>query len=683
MASERTWRRRSIAPLMAGAAALAFCTAALAEPALGYSPANMDRSVSPRRDFYRYAVGGWLAHTEIPASEPDFGGFAQLGANLDRQLLGLIQDAAAASAPAGSPKQQIGDYYRAAMDLKRLDALGIEPLQADLAQLATLDSPRALGVFAARLEAAYGGASPLVALSATDAKDVGRTLLVFHPGLLILDQDDYAKPEGERVRSLYIAYITAMFRQLGDPAERAAEGARTVLSIETELAAARLTPLQQRDPSKTYNVMSFAEAQALIPALDLSALASALGVAPPPTVQIMDIAGVKAVQSVLSARSAAELSTWLRWQLLGSRASLLGQPWRGFAEEFDRQRKGLSALPPREREVTRAIANQLFHPLSRLYVDAYFPESTRVEVSRMVVRIRGEFERRLRSNPWLDAPTRAAALAKLAKVDVQVGYPREWIDFSGVAIRPDDHVGNNQRIDEFLLRRDLAQVGGAPRIDRFAEPGKTTPISVNAAYNPQTNAIDITAAIVQPPFFKAGADPAVNYCTMGAVIGHELTHGFDSFGRQFGPAGNLRNWWTPEATAAFERRTAVLAQQYGEFVLLPGLKHNGLLTLTENTADLGGITLAHEALKRELGGKPRPRIDGLSTDQRCFVAWAQLWAYKARPERIRMLAAVDYHANSALRGFAPLQHLDDFHRAFGVRPGDPMWRAPSRRVRIW
>ena len=252
-----------------------------------------------------------------------------------------------------------------------------------------------------------------------------------------------------------------------------------------------------------------------------------------------------------------------------------------------------------------------------------------------------------------------------------------------MVIRPDDYFGNVQRSFEFLLRRDFARLGQPVVIERFAGPNITTPIAVNAAYNPLYNNIDITAAIVQPPFYLPGADAAVNYCTIGAVIGHELTHGFDSFGRQFGPAGNLRDWWTPQAAAEFKKRTDVLVGQYSQFEILPGLMHNGTLTLTENTADLGGITLAHAALQRYLATHPLPRIDGMSSDQRCFVAWAQMWAYKARPERLKFLVANDYHAISYIRATGPLVHLDAFHEAFGTREGDPMWRAPAQRVRIW
>jgi putative endopeptidase len=650
---------------------------------LGYSVQHMDRSADPRKDFYRFAVGGWLKRTPIPAADADVGGFTLLKANLDAQLNRLIQDAMKANAPAGSPRQQVGDFYRAAMDLKRLDEVGLAPLADDLKRLDGVADAATRGAFSARLELAYG-ISPMVnAFPAPDFKDSSMNVLNLIPGIQSLEQDEYAKPEGQRIRDLYVEYMTRMFQATGDGAEQAAANARTVLQLETELAGARLTPLQRRDPAMTYNVMTLDEAQALVPALDLKAMLGGLGVPLPEKVVVTDVGGLRGIQKVLAERPPQDIRTLLRWHMLTSRASLLGQPWRGLDQEFTRQRKGLEVAEPREREITRLIDTQLFHPLSRLYVESYFPESTRQDILRMVGHIRSEFEKRLRANSWLDKPTRDAALEKLARVDIQVGYPERWIDFSSVVIRADDHYGNVRRVGEFLARRELAKAGQPVVRERFATPPYTTPTSVNAAYNPQTNSIDITAAIVQPPFYMPGADAAVNYCSIGAVIGHELTHGFDSFGRQFGPAGNLRDWWTPEAAEEFKKRTAVLVDQYGKFEVLPGLMHNGALTVTENTADLGGITLAHAALQRELAGKPGRRIDGLSADQRCFVAWAQMWAYKARPERLRLLVSTDYHSVSSVRAFAPLVHLDAFHKAFGIRKGDPMWRAPEERVRIW
>jgi putative endopeptidase len=650
---------------------------------IGYSADHIDRSVSPRQDFYRFATGNGLKRLSIPDAEADISGFSLLGANLDQRLLQITHAASQGSAPKGSPGQQVGDYYRAAMDTGRQDALGLTPIQADLDWAAKAGGSVDLARLSARLQSTTQS-SPLVnVLSMTDFKDSTRTRMVMHPGGPQLEQEQYTDPASQKIRELYVDYITQVYRQLGDTAETAAGKARLILAMETELMAPRLKPLEMRDPARIYNLFTPEEAQALIPAVDLKALTAALGTPMPAQVLIIDVAAMKALNNLLTTRSPQEVQALLHWTVLSSNAGMLGQPWFKLSQEYQRQRDGLTQTMPLERQAVKAIAIQLYHPLAQLYVKVHFPDDTRREITRMVGHVKDEFARRLRANPWLDAPTRAAALDKLARVDIQVGYPQRWVDFSGVEIRADDHLGNNQRIAAFNLQRELAKVGRPVVVERFADPLHTSPIAVNAAYNPQVNGIDITAAIAQAPFYMPGADIAVNYCTMGAVIGHELTHGFDSNGRQYDASGNVRDWWTPKATADFKKRTDVLVAQYDQFPLLPGLKQNGALTLTENTADLGGITLAHAALQRALRGKTLPKVDGLSTDQRCFVAWSQLWIYKAREERIRLLAATDYHAIGFVRGVGPLLHLDAFHKAFGTRPGDPMWRAPADRVRIW
>ena len=652
--------------------------------ALGYSASNMDRSVDPRQDFHRYAAGNWLKKTEIPATDPDVGGFSLLAHNLNDQLLKIIRGAADAPADKRDRlQQQVGDFYRAAMHTPRLDALGLKPLEADLKAIDQLGDAAAFGKLAAQLQFGFG-ATPLInAAIGADPKQSTMNVLKLYPGIRALNQDEYAKPEGQPIRDLYLGYIARMFQTLDDTPEQASANARKVLAIETELAAAELTLVQLANPSANYHKLTLADAQALIPAIDLKAFLGGLGVTPPDAVIVIDPGALRAAQKVLGQRPAAEVRSLLRWHVLSARAANLGQPWYGLDQEFSLKRQGLNAAKPREQEVTEAIGKTLFHPLSQLYVKAYFPESTRRDITRMVGHIKDEFALRLRNNRWLDEPTRKAALEKLGKLDVAVGYPDKWIDFSAVDIKPDDYFGNVRRVDRFLQARALAKLGKPVVIERFDDPSGTAPIAVNAGYQPQRNNVDITAAIVQPPFYVPGADAAVNYCTIGAVIGHELTHGFDSQGRQYGPAGNLRNWWTPQATAKFTQRTDVLVDQYNQYQILPGLMHNGRQTLGENTADLGGITLAHAALQRQLKQNPLPKIDGLSSDQRCFVAWSQMWAYKARSERLRLLVSLDVHAISSVRAIAPLMHLDAFHKAFGTRKGDPMWRDSSRRVRIW
>lgn len=662
-------------------------TARPAATALGFSVSNMDLQADPRRDFVRYASGTWSDRTQIPASEGDVGRFGELAHQLDERLLRIIRDASRQRAAVGTPVQQVGDFYRAASDLQRRDALGLQPIEATLKAIegARLDDPVELARMSARLQLG-SVASPIANVDVgPDFRNNQVNALAIGPGVQALNRDEYLQPESEALRRLYLGHMMKVFSALGEAPRQAWDHASTVLAMETELARAQMTAEQGRDPKFMDNHLSLDEAQAMVPALDLRALLSALGMPAATTVIAPDLGGLKGVQAVWGQRSLEERRTLLRWHVLSSQAAALGQPWRGLAQSFNLQRNGLSQAAPLDVDIERLMGVVLPHPLSRLYVQRHFTEQTRQEISEMVGHIRDEFAERLRLNPWLDDTTRAAALDKLSRVDILVGHPAEgdWIDHSGVQIRADDHFGNLQRLREFRLRRQLAKLGQPVKQERFAAPGNTTPIAVNAAYNPQTNGIDITAAIVQPPFYTPGADAAVNYCTMGAVIGHEITHGFDSFGRQFGPAGNLRDWWTPQAASAFQQRADMLVKQYSEVEILPGLMHNGSQTVTENTADLGGITLAHAALRRSLKAKPQAPIDGLNADQRCFVAWSQLWAYKARPERLRMLVSIDYHAISTLRASLPLRNLDAFHEAFGIREGDPMWRAPDQRVRIW
>ncbi len=654
-------------------------------PALGYSPWNMDRSVDPRQDFYRYAAGNWIKRTEIAPSDPDVGGFTLLAHHLDTQLLTLIKSAAAASdAPKGTPRQQVGDYYKAAMDHARRDALGLKPLAADLASIAAAGgTPADYARLAGRLQDGYG-ASPLInAYAMPDLKDSSTYVLVLTPGAQLLEQDEYAKPEHQKLRDTYRKYIAAMLKGAGDAADAASKNSATILALEAKSASAMMTPLQMREPANIYNMMTLDQAQALVPALDLRVFLAAQGLSAPARVQVIDIQAMKALQRMLAERSVDEVKQLLRWSVVASRAAESGRPYSSMEEEFSRARKGLKNPPQQETVVTQQIGAQLYHPLSQLYVQAYFPDATRRDITDMVGHIKDEFATRLRSNPWLDEVTRKAALEKLAKIDIQVGYPKEWVDFSALDIRPDDHFGNVQRAARFAAQRELARIGKPVLNNRFAVATKTTPISVNSAYDFTTNTIDITAAILQPPFYTPGGDAAANYCAIGGVIGHEITHGFDSLGRQFDPQGNLRNWWTPAADGQFKQRTDVLIDQYSHYEILPGLMHNGAMTVTENTADLGGITLAHAALKRYLAKNPKPDADGLSADQRCFVAWTQMWAYKGRSERLRFLVSVDVHAIASVRAIAPLLHLDAFHKAFGTQPGDPMWRDPKQRVLIW
>jgi putative endopeptidase len=395
-------------------------------PALGYSPQNMDRTIDPRQDFYRYAAGNWLKKTPIPASDPDVGGFSLLAHNLNDQLLKLIREAAEAPADKRDRlQQQVGDFYRAAMDTQRLDTLGLKPLENDLKAIAQVAGPEAFGKLAAQLQLGYS-VSPLInAATGADPKQSTMNVLYLATGMRALAPDEYAKPDGQRIRDLYLDFIGKMFQTLGDSPDQARANARTVLAIETELAAAELTPLQRYDPAVTYNKLTLAEAQALIPSIDLKAFIGGLGVTPPDTVLVPDLGGLRATQKVLTQRPVGELRTLLRWHVLSARTSALGQPWYGLDQEFSRLRQGLKVSEAREQEITKAIGAMLYHPLSQLYVKVYFPESTRRDITQMVGHIKDEFALRLRTNPWLDEPTRQAAQEKLGKLEVAVAYSKQ------------------------------------------------------------------------------------------------------------------------------------------------------------------------------------------------------------------------------------------------------------------
>ncbi|MBL8491924.1 MAG: M13 family metallopeptidase, partial [Rhodocyclaceae bacterium] len=374
------------------------------------------------------------------------------------------------------------------------------------------------------------------------------------------------------------------------------------------------------------------------------------------------------------------------WEYLRRVAGRLSTDFDGPRLALSRTYYGDSfALPTRPKQVVQTLAATIGHPLARLFVERHFSPESKRAVEDMVGRVHAEFRARLEKNRWLTERTRKQALAKLDKVRISVGSPDKWIDYAGVDIRPGDYFGNLARISEFLARRNLARWGGPVTEDEFADPAATLPTVINAAYDPMRNAIEIPAAFLQVPVYDPKGDPAINFCTIGAVIGHEITHGFDSGGRHYDEIGRVRNWWVKADEVKFNKETQKLVRQSRAFQVLPGLHANGELTVTENLADVGGIAFAYGALARYLKEHPEEDrvIDGLTQAQRCFVAWGQIWSDKLREGFLRQITATNPHAAGQYRAFAAAQHEPGFFKAFGIRPGDPMWLAPRDRARIW
>ena len=654
---------------------------------LGFSPSKMDTTADPRQDFRRYAGGRWLDAAQIPADKLEISGYLVMQEKVETQLRELLQEAArtSGSAAKGSPAQQVGDFYASGMDVARLKSLGVQPIAPEVARIAKVQGSTALAEELARLQLTTGGGVIMAALVSPHPRDRTRATIFVGDASLGLGTDNYLNPDAQRIRDGYVAKVADYLAIAGWKPEEARATAQMVLAIETRVAKKKLTPLEKRDPAKRFVPMPYADVKRLMSNIDLDAYFRSLGLPTGGEIVVVEVEALRERNAILGEYSPAQIRAYVQFELLRQMAPYL-------TPEFDRPDAAFSVVlygkdvtPPRDKQVAAATPGLLGHPLSQVYVAKYMTPESRREVEAMVARVKSQFRARIERNGWLSPETRAQALAKLDKTEIRVGYPSKWIDYAGVAVRRDDYAGNAMRLNEFLVRRELAKLGKPVELDQFAVPDSTLPIVINAGYDMSWNGIEIPAAFLQPPFYDAKADPAVNYCTMGAVIGHELTHGFDSQGRLYDARGNVRDWWTPADAQRFAAETAKLAKQADAFEILPGLRLNGALEVGENLADVGGIALGYAALQQHLREYPDANrtIDGFTPPQRCFLAWAQLWPDKTNEGAMRQILPVDPHPPGVYRMAAPSQHEKAFYEAFGIRAGDRMWLDPSDRVTIW
>lgn len=654
---------------------------------LTFSPSKMDLGADPRQDFRRYAGGRWLDAATIPADSLEISGYNVMAKAVEAQLMDLLQEASrnSAGAPKGSPQQQVGDFYASGMDVERLRAFGIKPIQADLDRLAKIDGPTALAQALARMMLVTGEPVVLAGIVSPMLQDRTRNGIYLGDAGLPLGTDNYLRPEAQPVREAYVRKLTGYLLIAGWTPDAAKATAERALAIETRIARTKLSPVEARDPRKRYASMPYAEARQLLSSVDLDAYFRALGLPTGGEVTLVEPAALRERNAVLAQSSPVETRAYLQLELVRKMAPFLTPAFDGPDAAFDVALYGKDVTPPRDKQITAQVPTVLGHPISQLYVARYLSAQTRRDVEAMVGRIKSEFRARIERNGWLAPETRAEALAKLDRTQISVGYPTKWIDYTPVEVRRDDYAGNAMRINEYSTRRELAKFGKPVERDQFATPRYTLPIVINAAYDSTSNGIEIPAAFLQPPFYDAKADPAVNYCTMGAVIGHELTHGFDSQGRQYDAGGNVRDWWKPDDARRFVGEAAKLARQADAFEILPGLRLNGALEVTENLADVGGVALGYAALQSHLRDTPADNrtIEGFTPPQRCFLAWAQLWADKMNEGAMRQNLPTDGHPPGIYRMAAPAQHEKGFYDAFGIRSGDRMWLDPNDRVAIW
>jgi putative endopeptidase len=649
------------------------------QPSLGFSTANMDMTANPCIDFYLYACGTWMANNPIPADQSSWGTFNVLADRNLAVLRGILDKASVDDPKRSAVEQKIGDFYASCMDEPAIDKLGIKPLEPELKRIDAINSKQA--ILDALVQLHLDGVGVFFNFSSEpDAKNSTQMIAgADQGGLGLPDRDYYLKddPKSVKLRQQYVAHVQKMLELAGESAAKSAADAQVVLRIETDLAKGSLDLVSRRDPNQVYHKMSVKELAALSPSIDWPKYFAAMGA---PSFTDLDVSVpefFKTLNTVLNQTSLAGLKTYLRWHLLHSEAHFLAKAFVDENFHFFRQTlTGAQELQPRWKRCVEATDGDLGFALGQKYVEQAFPPEAKARVLSMVQEIETMLGEDLHSLDWMTPATKEQALIKLRGVSNKIGYPDKWRDYSTVQIVRGQAVANDERATEFEVHRQLDKIGHPVDHGEWL----MTPPTVNAYYNPQENNINFPAGILQLPFFDNRMDAAVNYGAIGSVMGHELTHGFDDEGRQFDAEGNLRNWWTPEDAAEFEKRAECFVKEYSAFTPVDDVHLNGKLTLGENTADNGGVHLSFMALMKSLDGKPRPKIDGFTPQQRFFLGYSQVWCQNVRPETARLWAQTDGHSPGRDRVNGVLGNMPEFREAFACHEGQPMVHAPACRV---
>jgi putative endopeptidase len=646
--------------------------------------ANFDTTVTPADNFYQYVNGNWVKNHPVPSSEATWTNFNIIQDNNLANLRTLLDEAASAKSEPGSPKQKVGDFYSTAMDSVKLNQEGILPLEAEFNLISAIKSSADLPAAIAHLHNI--GVRPLFDFSVeADSKASTQNITTLSQGGLGLpDMDYYLNPDPslKKIREQYMQHIAAMFKLLGESEKQASSAASAIFDLEKKLAEKSMTRVQLRDIEAQYNKKTLSDFINSCPNFGWPVYFKTLGIDTKVDHLIIGQPEFFArIESVIKSTPIEDWKNYLRWNLIGSSANKLGDK---FVQErfnfYGTVLSGSKTLRPRWKRVIQQSDQSLGDLLGQLYVEKYFSAEAKAKVNIMVDNLIASFKERINTRDWMSAETKKQALHKLETIMRKLAYPDKWRDYSSLIVKRDSYVQNYFRANtcDFKYMTDKL---GKP-VDK-TEWGMT-PSTVNAYYNPSYNEIVFPAGIMQIPFFDPNADDAVNYGAMGAIIGHELTHGFDDQGCQFDADGNLKNWWTKEDSLHFKERTNKVVDQFNHFAVLDTLHVNGELTLGENIADLGGLTIAYYAYKKSLEGKPAPeKINGFTGEQRFFISWAQGWRGNMRPEYLKQLLKTNPHSPNIARVMAPLANMQEFYAAFNVKEGNGMFRAEKDRPVIW
>jgi endothelin-converting enzyme/putative endopeptidase len=645
----------------------------------GFDPTALDRAADPCVNFYQYACGAWMGSNPVPGDQSSWGRFNVLQEH-NRTILQSILESAETEKP-GRPtvEREIGDYYAACMDEKTIDAKGLAPIKPDLDQINAIRDKN--GITRLVIHLYQIGSAPFFRFSSSqDAKDATQEIGDLDQGGLGLpDRDYYLKTDQKSVdlRKKYVAHIAKMFELAGFAPAEAAKKADAVMAIETDLAKGSLDVVSRRDPNKVYHKLTVKELISLSPTFDWVRFFEGVGA---PAIQSLNVdfpPFIRAMESLLVQANLEDLKTYLAWHLLSDSSPVL--PIAFQQETFDfygKDLQGTKEMRARWKRCVDQVDGQLPDALSQKFVEKTLGEEGMRRTRQMVAAIEKMMGQDIQSLDWMTPKTKEQAMVKLRAVANKIGTNQHWIDYSKVPISRGDAYGNGARTSQFQLEYQLAKIGKpVDKTDwQMSQP------TVNAYYDPQENDINFPAGILQPPFWDNKMDDAVNYGAIGAVIGHELTHGFDDQGRQFDAQGNLRDWWTEQDGKAFDERAQCIVKEYSSFTAIDDVKVNGELTLGENTADNGGLRIAYMALLDTLGGKHPAKRDGFTAEQRLFLGWGQIWCENITPERARVLAQVDPHSPAKDRVNGVVSNMPEFQKAFSCKVGQPMVRYPACRV---
>ncbi len=646
---------------------------------------DLDKNVSACADFNAYANGKWIAANPIPADKTRWGAFDELREKslVAQHTLVDAADKGADAAPAGSIEQKIGWLYRSGMDDAAIEKAGHAPIQSDLAAIAKLKNTKDIVAWLGKNFADGNGVGFRFGPSA-DFKNASRQIAFAGQGGLGLPTPDYyTKDEHKAVRDAYVAYVAKLFEMTGSKAADAKKKAHSVLAFETRLAKASLSRVELRDPKNQYHFVSLADAGKIMPHFDWTAFFATLGVEPGDGFSLSQPKFFAEFDAMLAHVPAAQWRDYLAAHTLDDAAPYLSKPFQEASFDFhDKTLNGQPEQRARWKRVLEAVNGSMGMALGQLYVKEYFPPAAKARAQQLVDNVNGAMKARLEKLDWMSDATRAKALEKWSTFLPKIGYPDKWREWDGLKIVPNDYYANLRAASAFNYRYALDKIGKPT--DRYE--WWMTPQTVNAYYSAATNTINFPAAILQPPFFYADGDDAINYGGIGAVIGHESGHGFDDKGSQFDGAGNNENWWTKEDRDRFDERTAKLVSQFDAYVPLadhPDQHVNGKLTLGENIGDLGGLAFAYDALQKASEGQPDPKIDGLARDQRFFLNWARVWRGNIRDKAQLVLLNTDPHAPAKYRAIGAPSNMPAFAEAFGCKAGDAMVRDGDTQVKIW